>query len=83
MKHRITITLIVFCALFLGMGPFAALNTARAISNQIHVGVGVGVGVHPVYHRRHRRHHRRAVVIAPQIDIHAHDHDHDHDHDRH
>jgi hypothetical protein len=70
MKHHIIIRLIVFCALFLGVGQFGMQHTARATSNQVHV--GVGIGVHSVYHRHHRRrrHHHR-VVVAPRLDIHT------------
>ena len=73
MKHRITITLIVFCAMCLGIGQFAGPNTARASANQIHVGVGIGIA--PNHHRHHRRH-RRPIVIAPRV-IEHHDGHHD------
>jgi hypothetical protein len=77
MKHHIAMKLIVFCALFLGMGQFNAPNTARASSSQIHTGSGTGIATFYRHHRRRRRrHHRWAVVIAPHIDIQGYDRDH-------
>jgi hypothetical protein len=79
MKHHITIKLIIFCALFLGVGQFSALNTARATPSQVHTGGGV------VLHYRHHvviaRHtvvmvvHPRVVVMAAQIDNHSNEKD--------
>lgn len=60
MKHLITVTLIVFCALTAGIGGFTSPNTAKASTNQVHLGVGIGNAHHYRHHRR--RHHRRAAV---------------------
>jgi hypothetical protein len=74
MKHRIIIKLIVLCAMFLGVGQFTALNTARATSSQIHAGSGTAIAPHYRHHRRRRRRHRWAVDITSRIDINGYDH---------
>jgi hypothetical protein len=75
MKHLKTIMLTLFCALTLGMGPFAAPGSAHANPLQVQVGVGVGIGI-PLggsHHRRRRRRRRSTVVIAAPIHVERHD----------
>jgi hypothetical protein len=76
MKHHIIMKLIVFCALFLGMGQFGAPNAARATSSQIHAGSGTGIVASYRHRRRRRRHHRWTVVTARHTDIHGYDREH-------